>query len=207
MDAGTDADGGGLVDDAAMLPQLPCNTAAALAVFRVIHLNPSHQKLIKSAVSQLRSDHVVVRAYTVKEADQDLGQINVTSNIEDTIAPVNVVSMLDLHSIGPGPGKYQITDEGFPHVVHFRLCHKFEPVLLPRPGLSLKDRSHWEPICILENNGWTLVPSPGRTPILKLDSIEDSDKKCYFASQALDLPIAYMECPLSIDQLLLRGAK
>ena len=68
---------GSLVDDVIEEMQMmeladASDTGAALAVFRVVHLSPPLQKLIISPVSSLRNDHVVVQAYLVKEADQDL---------------------------------------------------------------------------------------------------------------------------------------
>ena len=107
-----------------------------------------------------------------------------------------------VEQVGQG---WQITFRGFPHIVHFRVCNEFEPVLHLRAGRALKDCTHWELITMLEQDGWRLVVSLGRIPALLLDNVLPADRVVYFAGVGLDMPASYLECLLSIPDLLGRG--
>ena len=56
------------------------------------------------------------------------------------------------------------------------------------------------------NDGWVLLPSKGKTQPLDLGNMIDADKKVYFSNTALDIGASYMECLLSINDLVHKGA-
>jgi len=116
-----------------------------------------------------------------------------------------VKQLLDAGLLEQVADAYQITEHGFPFIQHYRNCQNFTPVLLPRPGVALKDTTHWEKLALLDHGGWMLLPAKGKLRPLDLGNMIDDDKKIYFSNSALDIGAAYMECLLSIPDLLGKG--
>ena len=71
-----------LVDDSTLVspPEWIRLNSCAMLCFRVVHLNPAAQKLIKPAACTLRQDHVAIVPYTVTDRCAATGSLTITSS-------------------------------------------------------------------------------------------------------------------------------
>ena len=109
--------------------------------------------------------------------------------------------------VEPCEGNFQMTIKGFRSLQHVRKTVEYNRVLVPRQvALELKDRIHWELMCMLDQLGWNFVPFHGqRLQPLDLKKLQAANKNVFVNKRMLDVGHAYLECLCDIPGLVSRG--
>ena len=134
-------------------------------------------------------------AVFILPSDIDLGLVNCF----DQLCDVGIVVRL-------APTSFQLSMLGFQHVVHYRRCQHFQPVLEVR-AIAASAWTTYELMSHLMLEDWTILPEAGRKPVpLKLENAKPEHKKVYFNKVGLDVNRSYLQCLVQLDELRTRGS-
>ena len=108
-------------------------------------------------------------------------------------------------------GAYQVSDFGIRAVRYSRRCVDFVRFFQRRNAIPIADRTHWELIDELTENGWRLQPVVLKKPPAPLSlegdvqNLDPSLKVVHFHPHNLDLCHSYLLCLNSLEKLKSRG--
>ena len=103
---------------------------------------------------------------------------------------------------------FQLTMKGQEHLRMKTFLTQFEQVLMCRPDISVEDRTTWELMRELSNDGWDALPAPRQCPaaIKTSEEVPMEMRKYYFNGRKLTIDFDYLCCLASRPSLHKKGA-
>ena len=128
----------GVHDENPFLNSQDGNNSQDIAVFRVLHRSPVHQKMMRTAVNTLRADHVAVSAYTVTAKREADVEVNIQGcHQQGRLDSVKLLSLENFIRVGANILKKE-----------FGVCQADAMIRYSFSGVSMPNRAHSNAACL-----------------------------------------------------------